>query len=162
MERLMAALKSGAGIVLLVGCIALYGGIQYAGCWAIGEGIGSALRSDEAPPSDTDWLVDYAERYTEAHHLPMAVDDNVEIVSVSALDMTFTIHYRLLALSLADQQTISTGLAAERAEMAEGACAGDLEGNLLRAGYNVRFAYHASDMRDLGSLLFRPQDCEDR
>ena len=155
-------LKNVAGIVLVVSCMALYGGIQYAGCWALGEGIGSALRSDEVPRSDTDWLADYTERYAEAHHLPMVVDDGVEIARVSALDMTFTIHYRLVSLSPADQQTISTGLAAERAEMAEEACTGDLEGNLLRAGYNVRFAYHASDMRDLGSLLFRPQDCKDR
>ena len=176
MERLMEALKSVAGIVLVVGCMALYGGIQYAGCWATGEGIGSALRSDADPLSDgalsakeqphsactlpLTTLIQTASQLNEL--MPMTVDSETEAMNVSASPCTFIYNYRLVNI---DRDDVSASELQELQEYMQDhitnmACTTpDTRRDFLNVGVTISYVYHDQRSRRMMALEVEPADC---
>ena len=152
--------------VLAVGAALLYSSMQYSACWAISEGLGALLGQDTSLEEDVErrkFLKEYAARYNEENQLPMVMDDETVLTSVSALGTTFIIN---ISMPLVEEELDAAGmkeftriLMQERSELAAEACQSELEGMLLEAGFNVRFAYSAGDQGRVGAVLLRPEDC---
>ena len=120
---------------------------------------GTDTDSNRQPtPSD---LANYLVEYKAQHQFPIQIQDGVEVQDATSSGTTLTLHYRLDVDPSPDERSQFTDFTLnERDTLIKGTChTQDLEGILLRQGFNVRYRFYSSDMDPLGDLTVWPDNC---
>ena len=145
----MGSLSRTLGWTIVI--IAISVGASLVRQWGIQE-------THQPTPDD---LANYLVEYKAQHQFPIQIQDGVEVQDATSSGTTLTLHYRLDVDPNPDERSQFTEFTLdERGTLIKGTChTQDLEGILLRQGFNVRYRFYSRDMDPLGDLTVWPDDC---